>query len=104
MFKLYSTWEDTHEQLNLRFSGEQLAKLHDLADGLIRKIARENLLANWEQFPNEVIINSNYRYDWVDLVDFGYTDKCRLYTAWTGPLYFRVFRLNPVQDGTKWLP
>ncbi|CAF1679914.1 unnamed protein product, partial [Didymodactylos carnosus] len=22
----------------------------------------------------------------------------------TGPLYFRVFRLNPVRDGTEWLP
>ncbi|CAF3296415.1 unnamed protein product [Rotaria socialis] len=74
------------------------------ADGLMRKIARENLLANWGQFPNEIIINSNFRYDWVSLVDFGYTDKCRLYTTWTGPLYFRVFRLNPVYDGTQWLP
>jgi len=74
------------------------------ADGLMRKIVRENLLANWEQFPNEVVINSNYRYDWASLVDFGHTDKCRLYTAWTGPCYFRVFRLNPVYDGTQWLP
>ncbi len=203
MFQLFSSWQDTHDQLTLSFSGDQLAKLRELAggnnvtiqdslsayliftlnthcylnddqhrilrantvvnfrgvsdsiapvghvsnaifmmlsddfydplslssiaktirrsiirardpkflepwlataDGLMRKIARENLLANWGQFPNEVIINSNLRYDWVSLVDFGYTDKCRLYTAWTGPLYFRVFRLNPVHDGTQWLP
>jgi hypothetical protein len=203
MFKIFSSWDDTHDQLSLRFSSEQLAKLRELsggknvtiqdslsayliltlntycysndnqrrilrantvvnfrgvsdsiarigqvsnaifmmlsddfddplslmsiaktirhsivrsrdpkflepwlatADGLMRKIARENLLANWGQFQNEVIINSNYRYDWVDLVDFGYTDKCRLYTAWTAPMYFRVFRLNPVKDGIKWSP
>ncbi len=203
MFELFSSWEDTHEQLSIRFSGEQLARLRELAggnnvtiqdslsayviltlnthcyqndvqrrilrtnttvnfrgvsdtiapaglvsnavfqmlsddyddplsltsiartirrsiirsrdptfleawlataDGLMRKIAREHLLANWDQFPNEVLVNSNYKYDWVGLVDFGYTDKCRLYTAWTGPLYFRVFRLNPVKDGAEWLP
>ena len=203
MFQLFSTWKNTHDQINISFTGEQLAKLRELAggnkitiqdslsayiiltlnrhcfsnddqrrilrtsttvnfrgvsdsiapvghvsnaimqmlsddyddplsltsiantirrsivrsrdpkfleswlataDGLLRKIARENLLANWNQFPNEVLVNSNYRYDWVELVDFGYTDKCRLYTAWTGPLYLRVFRLNPVRDGNKWLP
>ncbi|CAF3328950.1 unnamed protein product [Rotaria magnacalcarata] len=26
---------------------------------------------------------------------FGYTDKCRFYTAWTDALYLRVCRLNP---------
>ncbi|CAF0994334.1 unnamed protein product [Rotaria sordida] len=203
MFQRYSSWKDTHEQLNLRFSGEQLEKLHALAgghtvtiqdslsayliltlntycyrdddqrliqrantvvnfrgvsnsiapvghvsnaifmmlsenfddplslqsiaktirrsivrsrdpqlletwlttaDGLMRKIVHENRMVNWRQFPNEVIINSNFRYDWAALVDFGYTDKCRMYTIWTGPLYFRVFRLNPEFNGHEWLP
>lgn len=74
------------------------------ADSLMRKIVLENRMANWGQFPNEAIVNSNFRYDWVSLVDFGYTDKCRLYTIWTAPLYFRVFRLNPVFNGSEWLP
>ncbi|CAF3278316.1 unnamed protein product [Rotaria sp. Silwood2] len=203
MFQLFSSWKDTHEQLNLRFSGEQLEKLRELAgghtvtiqdslsayliltlnthcyrnddrrliqrantvvnfrgvsdliapvghvsnaifvmlsenfddpmslrsiaktirhsivrsrdsqflktwlataDGLMRKIVHENRIVNWGQFPNEVIINSNFRYDWAALVDFGYTDKCRMYTIWTGPLYFRVFRLNPEYNGHEWLP
>ncbi|CAF3602334.1 unnamed protein product [Rotaria sp. Silwood1] len=69
------------------------------ADGLMRSITRNNLTPNVDYFANEVTVNSNYRYDWVDLVDFGYKDQCRLYTAWTGPLYFRVFRLNPIEDG-----
>jgi hypothetical protein len=35
--------------------------------------------------------------------DFGYTDKCRFYTAWASALYLRVFRLNPEKDENKWL-
>ncbi|CAF3479320.1 unnamed protein product [Rotaria sp. Silwood2] len=69
------------------------------ADGLMKSITRNNLTPNVGYFANEVTVNSNFRYDWVDLVDFGYKDKCRVFTAWTGPLYFRVFRLNPVEDG-----
>ena len=73
------------------------------ADVLMRKNAHQNLRA-CGQFPNEVMINSNLRYDWVSLVDFGYTDKCRCYVPRTSPLYIRVYHLNPVQDGTEWLP
>lgn len=74
------------------------------ADGLMKEMARENRLMNMGPFPNEIAVNSNLRYDWANAVDFGYTDKCRLYTAWTGALYLRVFRLNPVYDGTQWMP
>ncbi len=54
--------------------------------------------------PNELAINSNFKYDWADLVDFGCTDKCRFYTVGTRALYLRVFRLNPEKYGNKWLP
>jgi hypothetical protein len=74
------------------------------ADGLMKEMARENRLMNMGPFPNEIAVNSNLRYDWANAVDFGYTDKCRLYTAWTGALYLRVFRRNPVYDGTQWMP
>ncbi|CAF3673102.1 unnamed protein product [Rotaria socialis] len=74
------------------------------SDRLKRKILREHQLLNLGPFPNDVIVNSNLRYDWAHLVDFGYTDKCRFYTPWTGRLYFRVFRLNPIKDGNQWLP
>jgi len=73
------------------------------ANGLMREMARENRLMNMGPFPNEIAVNSNLRYDWANAVDLGYTDKCRFYTAWTGELYLRVFRLNPVYDGTKWV-
>ncbi len=73
------------------------------ANGLMREMARENRLMNIGPFPNEIAVNSNLRYDWANAIDLGYTDKCRFYTAWTGALYLRVFRLNPVYDGTKWV-
>lgn len=73
------------------------------ADGLMREMAHDNRLMNMGPFPNEIAVNSNLRYDWANAVDFGYTDKCRFYTAWTGALYLRVFHLNPVYDGTQWM-
>jgi hypothetical protein len=73
-------------------------------DGFMRKNGRNNERPNPHLIPNEIAINSNFRYDWAGLVDFGYTDQCRFHTAWTGPLYLRVFRLNPEKDRNKWLP
>ncbi len=69
----------------------------------MRKNLKNNQLADVGRFPNEVVVNSNIRYDWTNLVDFGYTDKCRFYTAWTGASYLRVFRLNPEKDENEWL-
>ncbi|CAF2630069.1 unnamed protein product [Rotaria sp. Silwood2] len=54
-------------------------------DVLMRKNARENLRA-CGQFPNEVIVNSSLRFDWANLVDFGYTNKCRCYVPRASPL------------------
>lgn len=73
------------------------------ADRLLRKMTREHLLPNLCPFPNDITVNSNLRYDWAALVDFGCTDRCRFHTVWTGRLYFRVFRLNPTKDGSAWL-
>ncbi|CAF1502861.1 unnamed protein product [Rotaria sordida] len=73
-------------------------------DGLIRKNIRNNKFPNPQLVPNEIAVNSNFKYDWANLVDFGYTDKCRFYTIWTSVLYLRVFRLNPEKEGNQWLP
>lgn len=73
------------------------------ADGLLRKIVEKNFMANWNSFPNEVIINSNFRYDWCSMVDFGHKENCRLFTAWTAPFYFRIFQSNPRKSGTTQL-
>ncbi len=67
----------------------------DLIDPLMRINIKNNKSPNPALIPNEFGINSNYRFDWSDQVDFGSKDKRRFYTNWTGALYFRVFRLNP---------
>jgi hypothetical protein len=53
------------------------------ADGLMRQMAHRKELANMVFFSNDIFVNSNYRHDWANLVDLGYTDQCRFYTAWT---------------------
>jgi len=73
------------------------------ADKVIRTIVLENRLPKMSTFNDRIVLNSNRRYDWASLVDFGHTDKCRFYTTWTRRLYLRVFRLNPVYDGTQWM-
>jgi hypothetical protein len=54
-------------------------------------------------FPNEIVVNLNFRYDWANLLDFGYRDKCQFYTAWTAALYLRTFCLYPERNGNEWL-
>jgi hypothetical protein len=75
-----------------------------IIDRLMRKNLKDKKSPNPQLVPNELAINSNFRYDWADLVDLGFKDKCRFHTAWTGPLYLRVFRLNPEKQGNTWLP
>ncbi|CAF3956607.1 unnamed protein product [Rotaria sp. Silwood1] len=73
------------------------------ADKVIRTIVHENRLPKMSTIKDQIVVNSNVRYDWANLVDFGHTDKCRFYTIWTRALYLRIFRLNPIYDGTQWL-
>ncbi|CAF4254142.1 unnamed protein product [Adineta steineri] len=73
------------------------------ADDAMRKMIHNNRLADLGFVPNEIIVNSNLRYDWVDLVDFGYKDQCRFYTGWSGAFYLRIFRLNPICKKNTWL-
>lgn len=73
-------------------------------DGYMRRNVKNNKTPNPQLIPNEFAINSNIKFDWAGLVDFGYTDQCRFYTAWSGALYLRVFHLNPKKDENKWLP
>ncbi len=61
------------------------------------------MTATVDHFPYGIVINSNYRYDWADLVDFGHVNKCRFHTDGTAPLFLRVFRLNPMHNGTHWM-
>jgi hypothetical protein len=81
-----------------------LERMLATADDAMRKMIDNNRLADLGFVSNEIIVNSNLKYDWANLVDFGYTDKCRFYTGWSGSFYLRVFRLNSIYDGNEWLP
>ena len=73
------------------------------ADNLMRKMIEKNRIPNSRPPPGEILVNSCLRYDWASLVDFGHSNKCRFYTARAYVSYIRVFRLNPVYDGAKWM-
>lgn len=92
------------QSINRTRHPEFLERCVATADRTLRKLLQKKFMHNLGPFPNTVTVNSNLRYDWAALVDFGYTDKCRFYTLWTGQLYFRVFRLNPIKNGHEWLP
>jgi hypothetical protein len=79
---------------------------------VLSQIATENLARkqlddkqfkpNWSCFDNEVFVNSQYKCDWVEQVDMGMTNQCRMHMSQAKKLYFRIFRANPVRekDGT----
>ena len=50
---------------------------------------------------DEVVFNSNFKYDWSNQVNFGMINQCRFHTGGLGKSYFRIFQLNPVrkEDG-----
>jgi hypothetical protein len=67
-----------------------------------KQLNDKQLKPNRGYFNNEIVINSQYKYDWVEQVDLGMTNQCRMHVAHTEKLDFRVFRANPVRenDGT----
>ena len=73
------------------------------ADHLMRHLASENRQVNVDHFPHGIVINSNYRFDWSDLVNLGFVNQCRFHTDGSAPLFLRVFRLNPMFDTNQYL-
>lgn len=67
-------------------------------NALIKDMIHHNRTIIWARCPNGIVVNSNYRYDWASLVDFGHRNKCRFYTYWSKNLFVRIFRLNPKYD------
>lgn len=80
-----------------------LQELLPTADHLMRQLASENRQVNVDHFLHGIVINSNYRFDWSELVNLGFVNQCRFYTDGSAPLFLRVFRLNPIFDGKKYL-
>ncbi|CAF1369284.1 unnamed protein product [Rotaria sp. Silwood1] len=73
------------------------------ADKVMRTIVRNKGLPKMSISNDRIVLNSNWRYDWANLVDFGHKNKCRFYTTWTRALYLRIFRLNPIYNDTQWI-
>ncbi|CAF2056546.1 unnamed protein product [Rotaria magnacalcarata] len=90
---------------------------------LIKRTRQEDFLQKWVTSANvlmgqfkkdgnvnfvwdkdEVVFNSNFKYDWSNLVDFGMKNLCRFHTMGIFKYYFRIFHLNPVklEDG-NWI-
>jgi hypothetical protein len=72
------------------------------ADELMKDMVRNDREVNANHFLNGIVVNSNFRFDWAGLVDFGHIDRCRFYTDGTAALFLRIFHLNPVYDGAQW--
>lgn len=73
-------------------------------DNQMKKMAHDGFVPYLGPFSHGITVNSNYRFDWAALVDFGFKDQCRFHTLWTGRFYCRVYRLNPKKSGGTWLP
>ncbi|CAF1410464.1 unnamed protein product [Adineta ricciae] len=72
------------------------------ADVLTRQLIKDGRV-NYVLDQNEVIFNSNLKYDWANEVNLGMINQCRFHTATSFKFYFRIFQLNPIKgkDG-RW--
>ncbi|CAF1270526.1 unnamed protein product [Rotaria magnacalcarata] len=87
----------TIRQLIKRIRQEDfLQKLVTSTNVLMTQIIKDGLV-NFVWDEDEVIFNSNYKYDWADQVDFGMKNQCRFHTMGVFKYYFRIFQLNPVK-------
>lgn len=101
-FSLLSVAKSIRHSILQSRNPEFLERWLATADDLMRNMINQGREVNIDHFSNGIIVNSNFRYDWAHLVDLGYTDKCRFHTDGTADLFLRVFRLNPVYNGTEW--
>ena len=69
---------------------------------VFKEFKDKQLIGNWNRLENEVSINSQYKLDWVEQVDLGMTNQCRMHLSFTKKFTFFVFRSNPTRaiDGT----
>lgn len=72
-------------------------------DKLMRHNVKNDKYPDVRLFKEEIMINSNFRYDWCHDVDFGYNEQCRFFTTWAGYMYIRIFHLNPKKIENSWI-
>lgn len=102
-FSLISVAKTIRQPIKQCRDKDFLNKWIPTADLLMRQIVKnDELNCVWD--TDEVVINSNYKYDWSKQVDFGMTNQCRFHTATSLKSYFRIFRLNPTKNKNgNWL-
>jgi hypothetical protein len=69
---------------NEPFALSQIATEH-LA---LKQLNDKQFKPNWTCFDNEVIVNSQYECDWIDQVDLGMTNQCRMHLPQATKLCF----------------
>jgi len=70
------------------------------ADILYRQLLKDDRVT-FIQNKNAVVLNSNFKYDWANQVNFGMINQCRFHTGKSHNFRCRIFRLNPIrgEDG-----
>jgi hypothetical protein len=98
---LSSIAKTIRQAINAIRNEEFLAKWIISADVLMKQLHKNGRLTFiWTK--NDVIFNSNSKYDWANQVNFGMINQCRFHTAGSYKFYFRIFQSNPVKrnDGS----
>jgi hypothetical protein len=73
-----------------------LNKWINTADILKKQLLKDGRLTFlWNE--NEVVFNSNFKYDWADQVNFGMINQCRFHTMGLYKFYCRIFQMNPIK-------
>ncbi|UJR34828.1 hypothetical protein I4U23_027609 [Adineta vaga] len=67
------------------------------ADVLTRELIKDSRV-NYVLDQNEVVFNSNFKYDWANQFNLGMINQCRFHTAISFKFYFRIFQLNPIKE------
>ncbi|CAF3703278.1 unnamed protein product [Rotaria sordida] len=96
-FSLISIAKTIRQTINKCRNEDFLMKWIPTADLMMKQIIKDDkLICVWD--TNEVVINSNFKYDWSNQVDFGMINQCRFHTIISLKSYFRIFHLNPIKD------
>ncbi|CAF0849344.1 unnamed protein product [Rotaria sp. Silwood1] len=96
-FSLISIAKTIRQAINKCRNEVFLMKWIPTVDLMMRQIIKDDeLICVWD--TNEVVINSNFKYDWSNQVDFGMINQCRFHTMTSLKSYFRIFRLNPIKN------
>lgn len=81
---------------------DDFLKKYIIAGDILKKQLHKEGRLTFLWNKNDLVINSNYKYDWTNQVNFGMINQCRFHTMGTFKFYCRIFQTNPIKnsDGT----